>query len=262
MSPKSLSAAELRDLASAKTLLENPGFAAKVTNMLGAPIEAALKKLPDNFQQGITSATEKALQKALNVAVMTLDNEPGREASNITHKGIAAILGAVGGAAGIAALSIELPISTTVMLRSIMDIARSEGEDIEAVDAQLACIEVFALGGGATEDDGSETGYFAVRAALGKVINDAAAHIAKEGLSKEMAPTLVRLIVQIAERFSVQVTPKAAAQLIPGIGAIGGATVNTAFTDHFQKMARGHFIVRRLIKVHGEEAVQLAYESI
>ena len=127
---------------------------------------------------------------------------------------------------------------------------------------KVACLEVFALGGPKRADDGAETGYFAVRAALGKVLSDAAAHIAKNGLSKEAAPALVRLIVQIGERFSIQVTPKAAAQMIPGIGAIGGAVVNTAFTDHFQKMARGHFIMRRLIKKHGIEAVQLAYQAL
>ena len=257
-----LSNTDLANLRSAKSLLENPGFAAKATNLLGAPIERGLKALPDNFQQSIASVTNTALQKALEIAVLTMDNKPGVEASNNFHKGAAAILGAVGGAGGLAALSIELPISTTVMIRSIIDIARSEGEDIESIDTQLACLEVFALGGPSSSDDGTDTGYFAVRAALGKFIADAAAHIAKQGLSKEAAPALVRLIVQIGERFSIQVTPKAAAQMIPGIGAIGGAVVNTAFTDHFQKMARGHFIMRRLINTHGLETVQLAYEEI
>jgi hypothetical protein len=37
----------------------------------------------------------------------------------------------VGGGFGLAALPVELPISTIIMLRSIGDIARSEGEDPE-----------------------------------------------------------------------------------------------------------------------------------
>ena len=44
-------------------------------------------------------------------------------------------------------LAIELPISTIIMLRSIADIARSEDEDLRTIEAQLACLEVFALGG-------------------------------------------------------------------------------------------------------------------
>jgi hypothetical protein len=41
-----------------------------------------------------------------------------------------ATTGGVGGLFGLPALAIELPISTTIMLRSIADIARSEDEDI------------------------------------------------------------------------------------------------------------------------------------
>jgi hypothetical protein len=55
--------------------------------------------------------------------------------------------GAIGGAFGLTALAVELPLSTAIMLRSIADIARSEGEDLTMVESRLACLEVFALGG-------------------------------------------------------------------------------------------------------------------
>jgi hypothetical protein len=66
----------------------------------------------------------------------------------------------------------------------------------------------------------------------------------------------------IAERFGVQVTEKAAAQAIPAIGAAGGAIVNTIFMDHFQDMARGHFIVRKLERKHGKERVERRYAEL
>ena len=100
---------ELANLKSAKNLLENPGFAAKATNLLGSPIEKGIKALPDNFQKSIANVTESALRKALEVAVLTMNNKPGQRSSNNFHMGAAALLGAVGGAGGIAALSIELP---------------------------------------------------------------------------------------------------------------------------------------------------------
>jgi hypothetical protein len=37
---------------------------------------------------------------------------------------------------------------------------------------------------------------------------------------------------------------------------------NLVFTSHFQRVARGHFIVRRLERVYGREAVKSAYEAI
>jgi hypothetical protein len=72
----------------------------------------------------------------------------------------------------------------------------------------------------------------------------------------------MRLITMVAERFGLQITEKAAAQAVPAIGAAGGALINTLFIDHFQDMARGHFIIRRLERRYGEDAVRLAYEGL
>ena len=73
---------------------------------------------------------------------------------------------------------------------------------------------------------------------------------------------LVRLIAQIASRFGVAVTQKLAAQAVPVIGALGGAAVNYAFIDHFQEVARAHFVVRRLERRYGKEAVRAAYDRL
>jgi hypothetical protein len=81
-------------------------------------------------------------------------------------------------------------------------------------------------------------------------------------LSKSGGPALVRLVALIASRFGIVVSQKTAAQMIPVLGAAGGAMINTLFIGHYQDMARGHFIVRRLEKIHGAEPVRLAYESI
>ena len=159
-------------------------------------------------------------------------------------------------------MAIELPISTTIMLRSIADIARSEDQDIFSIESKIACIEVFAFGGSSQRDDASEAGYFAVRTALAQSVTKAAEYFAEKGLAEEGAPALVRLIIRIAERFSIQVTEKAAAQAIPAIGAAGGAIINTIFIDHFQEMARGHFIVRRLERKYGSEIVEAIYKKI
>jgi hypothetical protein len=173
-----------------------------------------------------------------------------------------AATGGLGGFFGLPALAIELPVSTTIMLRSIADIARSEKETINKIESQLACLEVFALGGPNKSDDASESGYFAVRAALSQSVSKAAEYIAEKGLAEEGAPALVRLIIQIAERFSIQVSEKAAVQAIPAIGAAGGAIINTLFIDHFQDMARGHFIVRRLERKYGKAIVEENYQAI
>jgi len=251
---------DLNDLKEAKALMENPGIAAKITNLLGTPIEKGFELLPDNWNVKIGALTQEALSKAINAAVFTIKDSHGEEASNIWHKIAVATTGGIGGFFGLPALAVELPISTTIMLRSIADIARSEGETISKIESQIACLEVFALGGPSKSDDASESGYFAIRAALGRSVSKAAEYIAEKGVAEEGAPALVRLIIKIAERFSIQVSEKAAAQVVPAIGAAGGAIINTLFIDHFQDMARGHFIVRRLERKYGKEIVEETYK--
>jgi hypothetical protein len=170
--------------------------------------------------------------------------------------------GAVGGTFGLAALAIELPVSTAIMLRSIADIARGEGEDLQTTEARLQCIQVLALGGRSKTANGAETGYFAARAAMAKAVSEAASYLARKGLSDKGAPAIVRLITQIAARFSIVVSEKAAAQAIPIVGAFGGALINTLFIAHFQDMGRGHFIVRRLERLHPPDDVRRSYDQL
>src|SRR2546425_10502653 len=250
---------DLATLRRAVASLEHPGLAARLTNMVGKPVELIGYALPASASQAIAAATAKALELALDVALRTLQGAP-RPGSQFFHKALATASGAAGGAFGLAMLPIELPISTVIMLRSIAEIARSEGEDLSDPEAALACVQVFALGGRPGSTDASESGYFAVRAMLAKSVTQAARFIVERGVLEEGGPILVRFITQVASRFGVMVTQKLAAQAIPLVGALGGATVNYAFIEHFQEVARGHFTVRRLERAYGKEAVRKAYE--
>jgi EcsC protein family len=256
-----LSSEHLAQLAEAKSLLETPGLAAKATNLLGAPIEKGFALLPDKWSQRIGESTRNALMAAMKAALLTMGRQ-GDEAYPRWHKIAAAVSGAAGGAFGLPALVVELPISTTIMCRSIADIARANGESLDNVGTRLACIEVFALGGASRQDDAAETGYFAVRAALAQAVSEAAQYLASHRVAEEGAPALVRLIALIAGRFQIQVSEKVAAQAVPVIGAASGALINLLFIDHFQDMSRGHFTIRRLERHYGSDEVRAEYERL
>jgi EcsC family protein len=258
----SISSLEIQDLRLAKGLLENPGLAVKISHVVGTPIEKGFRFLPEKWKPMVVDATRKSIEAALDVALRTIDSNSTREPSDWWHKVAVGTTGAAGGAFGLAALVIELPVSTTIMLRSIADIARSEGEDIRAPDSKVECIQVLALGGESQKDDAAETGYFAARAAMAKAVSDALRHIAEKGIVEKGAPAIVHLITAVASRFSISVSEKAAAQAIPILGAVGGALINTMFINHFQRMARGHFIVRRLERVHGMDEVRRVYHEL
>ena len=258
----SLSKSELAELKRAKALLENPSLAARVSAMLGAPIDKGVKMLPARFQKIVHEATEAAMMKALDVAVKSHGLDGKTASKDRMHKFAAAASGAMGGAFGLAALAVELPISTTIMLRSIADIAKSEGENIQHIETKLACLTVFALGGRTEKDNSSESGYFAARTAMASAVTEASKFLAEKGFSKIGAPALVRLVSLISSRFGIVVSEKAAMQSIPILGAATGALLNTLFIEHFQNMARGHFTVRRLEKIHGADPVRIAYDSL
>lgn len=257
-----LSGTHQQELHSAMLLLENPGIAAKIISLIGMPIEKGFEFLPKNWNRRIGDVTQKALMKAADAAIFTMKKAPGEEPSNLGHKLGVALTGGISGFFGLPALVIELPVSTTIMLRSIAEIARSEGESVNDHRTKLACLEVFALGGRHKSDNSGESGYFIVRAALAKTVSEAAEFVATKSLTEEGAPAIIRFMLNIAQRFSIQVTEKAAAQAIPIIGAAGGAIINTLFINHFQDMAKGHFTVRRLENIYSKEIVQTAYEEL
>ena len=264
-----LSQEDLASLRRAKEALESPSLTMKLASLVGSPIEKLMAKMPTVAQEKIDDATQAALKKCLQVALRTLSKStiegvvlPPEKPHNLMHKLAVATTGAAGGAFGLFALPVELPVTTTLMFRSICDIARSEGEDVHLIETQLQCLMVLGMGGPSSSDDNADIGYFIVRGTLAQSVSKATSEIASKGLSGHGSTALLKFLQTVASRFSVQVSEQVAAKSIPAIGAVLGAMVNTVFMDHFQQMAHGHFTVRRLERQYGQLAVERAFQTI
>ncbi len=108
-------------------------------------------------------------------------------------------------------------------------------------------MQVLALGAKNDDEEAVESGYWTIRATMAKAVSEAASYIAEKGIIDEGAPPLLRFIMRVCDsRFGLVVSEEVAAKAVPIVGAFGGATINYLFMDHFQKMAKGHFIVTRL----------------
>ena len=139
---------DLQDLKSAVQWLEHPGWAIRLINFLGAPIEALIRVLPRSVSLMIRWLTERALGRFLEMGDMIpwgkgavagiFEGNPSRPGHG--QRGVRRLLGAAGSL-------IELPVSTVLMLRAIAAVAQKEGEDLEAPGGRWACLEVFTLGG-------------------------------------------------------------------------------------------------------------------
>jgi hypothetical protein len=263
-----MSGLEFVELREAARKLETQSLAMKVADRIGVPVETLLHMLPKGAQKSVGAAVQKALERCLQVA-LNIGPKSGPKSGRLrppvqhrrTHIAAAAVSGAVGGFFGLPGMLVELPITTTLMLHSIVEIARAQGEDLSDPANALACLEVFALGpGGKVHAEALESVYYVSRAALAQATREATSFLVRKGAAKEGAPALVSFLSRVAARFGMEVSEKVAAELLPIAGALGGLTLNVMFSRHFQDVAEGHFTVRRLERKYGVEEVRVQYE--
>ena len=255
--------AHIEELARAVLLLERPSLAARLAEQAGKPLNRIIRLLPRAANDRLQTAVRVAIMNCLKMAIGSMNLQgPARPASTWVPKLMSSLTGGLGGMFGLAALPIELPLTTTLMFRSIAEIARSEGEDLTQLETRLACLEVFALGD--RRSAGSPgIGYYAARTVLTRLTNDAAAYLVVDrGALEVSSPVLTRLLGEIASRFGFVVSERVAAGAVPVVSALGGATVNLIFMEHFQRIARGHFTVRRLERQYGSATISELYGQL
>jgi hypothetical protein len=264
----------------AAEFFEDPGIVMKGMNFIGQRVETAQKMLPQSVQKAITKASRVALERALKVSLETLPHETQQETTDLRasqeaalksgrlHTGVASLVGGVGGAFGLMALPIELPVATVIMLRSIADTARKMGYDVATAEGRIECLYVFSLGSESKADDALESSYYASRIALADLMKRASAFIATtsarevlQALERGSAPVLTKLIGELAAQFELRVIKKAAAQSAPVLGFLGGAAVNALFADFFQECAMHHFGLKKIERERGFELTRARFEE-
>lgn len=257
-----LPARDQRVLRRAVEVLEGKSFVARLTEMTGEPVTRLLGQLPSSVTDRIQRAVLKALQRSLEVALYRFGAAPIPEPSPGVFRIASGVAGGVSGFFGLSALLLELPVTTTLILRSIAGIAVLHGENLDDPAVRLSCLEVFALGPQGKRGSAGETSYFAARAFLAKSVAEAASTLAERGAAATSGPVVLDLLTSIGARFGIVVSDKLAAGAVPVVGAVGGAAVNLAFMQHFQQMAGAHFAVRRLERAYGADLVREAYSTL
>lgn len=256
-----LSQADHAALKTAVKYLESPNLAAKLADYAGVPVNRVLGLLPKTANKQLSGLVRTAVMRGLDVAIDTLDDEPAARPATWFSSFLVGVTGGVSGVFGFAALAMELPLTTTLMLRSIAEIAQHEGEDLSKIESRLACLEVFAFGTKRGPEN-LDIGYYAARALISKYTSDVAAMMMERGAIDVSAPVVASMVGEIVSRFGLVVSDKVAASAVPIIGAIGGATVNVIFMDHFQRIAQGHFALRRLERNYGAASIRQHYAEL
>lgn len=191
---------------------------------LGEHADGLADYIPKGAQQGLYVATEKALHTAIRAADMSHRVLPSEDA-RLTRL-VAAAMGAAGGVGGIGTALAELPLTTTLFLRSIQAAARQEGFDPKADNVRFDSVRIFASNGPLMSEE-SDLAFMAARMTIS-------------------GPTVQALATQVAPRLALVFGKKVAAQAMPVLGAAAGASINTIYAKYYREMAHVHFGLRRL----------------
>lgn len=271
---------DIEFLEEAFNYLENPSLVTRVTDYLGKPLQKGMEKLPESVQTKIGTASEKALRKSLEFAHTTLHAPEEKEVcleslkiesyhARLAHNLATATTGAMGGFFGELGFLVELPISTTLIMRSILAQGQSYGS-LSKEELITNSLYIFSLGSSKSKaDDEMDTAYYTSRFAMDHAIKKAAEYLALHGHRATLrnaeagtAPLLFELISKVAKRFNITISEKMLAKSVPVIGAVGGASINYAFTNFFTLSAKYHFGIIYLEKKYGKEMVEEQYSLL
>ncbi len=133
----------------------------------------------------------------------------------------------------------DATVTSLAIMREIARVAQEEGEDLNQEEARASCLQVFSLTPGIDGQTRPELNYFSAR------------------LMMQGRPLAV-LFTEIASRYGLSLSQKFALQAVPVLGAIGGASLNSAFLHHYRAVAKAHFTIRRLERTYGPASVQAA----
>ena len=224
----------------------------RIVDWAGQTAETALERLPVDWRNTLHEASGAALQAAYDGASKLQGDKSSGEWLNdrllsahgeAWHKAAATLSGVVGGLGGLATTLVDLPVTTTLILRSIQQIAAGYGEDIATPEVRNQCLVVFALGGPLPDDDDQTTGLWATRLAL-------------------TGQAVAARIRAAAPRFGIVIGEKLLAQAVPILGALAGGVINSVYTQYYQTMAHVHFRLRRIERAHDPDQVRSCFEQI
>lgn len=222
-----LSQAQIHDqiaaIAARYSRASTPGI--DLMNRFTGTADGMLDRLPGPVRDGLLEATIVALRHATRAAnssrAVVGDQDPW------VNNALSSVMGAAGGLGGISTALAELPLTTTLLLRAIQGVAAQYDFDPGSKAVQFDCVQVFASAGPLADDDGADLAFLSARLVVSGV-------------------NLQVLIARVAPQLALVLGKKLAAQMVPVLGAMAGATINYTYTRYYQEMAHVHFALRKL----------------
>ena len=231
----------------ARRYLDAGGLGMEILAAIGGSAQGLIDRLPGFVRGRLDDITLAALNRAFSAAQRS--RRLVRDRGDWFNRLASTVSGAAGGVAGLPGAMIEMPVTVTMLLRAILEIAAEHGLDPDSDEVRMEALRVFAAAGPMAEDDGTDLGLLAAKMSI-------------------TGQTVQGLIARIAPRLSAVLGQKLAAQATPIFGAMAGATINYTFARYYQEIARVHFGLLRLAEETGiprealTEAIRLRIEDL
>lgn len=217
-----------------------------LSGLMGEAVGGALQygtrglSMVPKLQENLDAIANKALNKAFELSMLGLnarnnknDKRSDSDLSFRIRKASVAISGVLGGFSGALGIVPDIGYTTLAIMREIASIAQEEGEDLSDPQTRLACLEIFGFNVFSQDrDKDAELGFFSARTFL-------------------RGQSMMMLMGDIASHYGFSLGRKLTLRMMPVAGALFGASLNTAFFNHYRAVARVRFTVRRLQREHG-----------
>jgi len=238
-----------------------------------------VKKLPSQITYAISLVIEPVLKGSNRLASVThVPTEPQSMAGQflsylsgeVFHRAAVVTTGAASGFFGAPGALADVAASTTLVLRSIQEIAQGYGEDLTSASGLADCLAVLAMGGPSSDDNDLDEGFWTTRAALHLAITPAAleaalaSKTAQEVASKEAIKRVLESAAfkKVLERYAISTQAAFAEKAVPFVGAAAGAIINYQFMRHYQQMTHVLYRLKRLEQAYDPGQVMSCYASV
>ncbi|MDC0358049.1 EcsC family protein [Oligoflexia bacterium] len=252
---------------------QKPGFLNHVGDLVLIPAQhVASRLIPGFVQSAATKAVQKSVEKLSGAAQLISDEEEIQrylEEELEKHKdelraadevarhywnwNIACGIGEGGatGALGLMGLAADIPALLTLSLRSIQQVGRSYGYDMQAWEEREYAMHILRVGSASSFKSKMEflVSLKHVEQVLVKVsVEKMGAALAQKEIGRY---SLLGVVTQFAEKLGVHLTRRKALQMVPIIGAVVGASFNAVFVNDVGQAAYMLYRRRRIAELEG-----------
>lgn len=246
-------------VARAAEILERDSFGLRLVDILGTPVDVALKLSSEKMQESMDVILRRCMTKGLEFAHGSLELHGPPKARGWLTQMAATTTGMVSGVFGLASLPVELPILCMLILRAIVEVSVDYPSEDEH-QRRLQCLFVLSLGGHLKNPEDKFL-YWSVRDKFNPMLLEAGRGLVNASGAGVPIKALSTLVQRGIGNVTSQVMEQLVVRSVPVVSAVTGAALNFFLVNHYRKFAQAHFVLLHLERKYGRHLLYQHYAN-